>query len=679
MEHGHCCDSDSEHNHSGANYNSLKIKTIIAMIVGGILLYVYMTNTIPDPNATNGLLMNAVVALISFVTLVYCGGHFFSGAWHAFLNHHATMDTLIAIGSGSAWVYSCIVLILGQQLPIEAQHVYFEAAIVIIALVNFGSLIEMRARKQTSTAVSALLNLQPKTARVIRNNAEIDIDVSEIQVNDLIRVRPGEQVPVDGIITEGTATVDESMLTGESTPKTKVINETVIGGTVNQSGTFVFKATKVGSDTVLAKIAELVTQAQHSKPQLARLADKISAIFVPLVLIVAISSALLWYDFGPEPRFSYMLISAMSVLVIACPCALGLAVPISVMIGIGIAAKNGILIKDADALTRLGKITTILIDKTGTLTLGIPKVINVYPVQQHETQEILIVAATLENNSKHPYAIAIQKNVRDELIVDKISDFHEFPGLGVSGMQNSIPVAVGNAAFMKAQLVATDELHSTSRKCAEQGQTFLFVAKNKQLIGGIAIADPIRMQAKEVIHDLQKLGINVLMITGDNYTTAKAVASQLGLDDVVAGVMPEEKAAKIKAYQDEGEVVAMVGDGINDAPALASADVGIAISSGSDIAIQSADVTILGESLNTIVPAIHLSQNCVKNMKQNLFAAFIFNIIGIPIAAGILFPITGMLLNPMIASTAMALSSFTVVTNANKLRLFDTGKQTHDH
>ncbi len=577
MEHGHCSTTNLSDKGFDACYNLLKRQTIFALIVGSILFIIYMFEIIPPINTNIGMIANIVVAIVSFITLLYSARHFFTGAFSAFLQHRATMNTLIAIGSGSAWVYSCLVLVFHDKLPLDAQHVYFEASIVIVGLVNFGSLLEMRARKKTSLAVNSLLNLQPKTARIVHNGSEEDVPVETIKVGDLIHVRAGEQIPVDGIITDGTSVLDESMLTGEPVPKTKVTGDKVTAGTLNQSGSFIFKATKIGQDTTLAKIAALIQNAQQSKPQLAKLADRISRIFVPLVIIIAICTMLAWFNFGPYPKYSYMLITTMSVLVIACPCALGLAVPMSVMIAIERAAQYGILIRDGDALTHMGNVTTVVLDKTGTLTLGLPKVVNVYPHNEFTEQDVLTIAAALEKNSTHPYAVAIEKATKD-----------------------------------------TD--------------------------------------------------IKTLMITGDNYTTAKAVAQTVGIEEVISGVMPEEKVNKIIELQDEGDIVAMVGDGINDAPALASANVGIAIGSGSDIAIQSSDVTILGESLNNIIKAIALSKYATKNMHQNLFAAFFYNIVGIPIAAGLLFPLIGVLLNPMLASSAMALSSLTVVINANRLR-----------
>ncbi len=671
MEHGHCSSCDLHHSHSAAEYTQLLRKTIVAGILGAVLIVVYMFGIMPDLAEEYGFVTNGIVAVIVFAALVYCGGQYYTGAWRAFKQHSASMDTLIAIGTGSAWLYSCVVLLFTSAFPIEAQHVYFEAAIVIVALVNLGMLLDVRARKQTHEAVRQLLDLQPKTARLIRDNQEQEVPLESIQIGDFIRVRPGTQIPVDGIITAGYAVIDESMLTGEPMPQRRVIGEAVTGGTLNTAGSFVFKANKVGADTMLAQIIALVEQAQNSKPQLARLADTVAHIFVPLVMITAIITALVWYNIGLQPVGTYMFITAVSVLVSACPCALGLAVPISVMLGIGKAARHGILIRDANALQQMCKLSTIILDKTGTITLGKPRVIDVLPMPHCEVKTILQLAASLEMCSEHPYAYAIINAAHSEDINTlEVTNFESITGLGVSGDINGEPVAIGNGGFMAAQLISIDALHKQAQQNAEHGQTFIFVARNKQLIGGICIADPIRAEAKELITKLKSKGLKVVMITGDNYTTAQAVATRVGITEVFAGAMPQEKVAHILKLQEDDEIVAMVGDGINDAPALAQANVGFAIGSGTDIAKQTADVTIIGSNILNIYSCIDLGQKTVQNMRQNLFAAFIYNILGIPIAAGILYPVLGTLLNPMLASCAMALSSITVVLNANRLRLY---------
>ncbi len=674
MEPVHCasCEPMSEggHEHNALQYDVLVRKTIIASIIGALFFANMILGIIPAVNTDSGYVINWCLAIVALAVLAYCGSHYFSGAWRAFRMHVATMDTLIALGTGAAWLYSCIVLIFLNDFPSDAQQVYFESATIIIALVNLGMVLEARARNQASSAISALLKLQPRTARIVRDNQEIDVEISTLKVNDIIRVRPGEQVPVDGIIIQGQSHIDESMLTGEADPKSKKTDDNVTGGTLNQNGTFLFKATGVGEKTVLAQIVQLVQKAQKSKPQLARLADQISAYFVPAVMIIAVITALIWYNIGPAPVGVHMLVAAMSVLIIACPCALGLAVPISVMIGVNKAAHLGIIFRHANALQQLTKITTVVLDKTGTITLGQPRVINVMPMPQYNNQKILSIAASLEAASEHPYAAAIGKAARaDQIATAPITNFHAIPGLGITGDLNGEPVAIGNASFMEAQLINVDAMREQAKQCADHTQTLVYVGKSHTLIGAISIADPIKPDAKQAIKHLQDMKIKVVMITGDQLATAQAVAERVGITNIIANVMPQEKAAKITAMQEDGEKVAMVGDGINDAPALAKANVGIAVGTGTDIAIQSADITLVNGALGSIPAAIDLSHRTVANMKQNLFAAFIYNIIGIPIAAGILYPMYGVILSPMLAGTAMALSSLTVVSNANRLRL----------
>jgi Cu+-exporting ATPase len=657
-------------------YRSLIQKTLVAIIIGAPIFVMSMVGKMPSLQTTSGWNANLFLALLTLIVLIYSGGHFFVGAWKAFRIHLANMDTLIAMGTGMAWLYSLIAILFTQSLPVMAQHVYFEAAIVIIALVNLGAVLELRARRNTSQAIQRLLKLQPKTARVVRDNQEIDVPIDTLKINDLIRVRPGEQIPVDGILTEGASHIDESMLTGEPMPAEKKIGDKVIGATLNKSGSFIFKAIHVGKETVLAQIIQLVQQAQSSKPELARLADNISAYFVPSVLIIAIMTALIWFNVGIEPRIAYMLVTSMAVLVIACPCALGLAVPISVMVGIGKAAEYGVLIRHADALQQAGQITTIVLDKTGTITQGHPQVTGVFPASNIDKNQLLSWAASLEAGSEHPFAEAILQAAKNENIsLSKVSEFHAIVGQGVSGVVKDQKIWLGNQALIKKQNIFLEELNQKAEQLAALGQTPIFVAAQSkqnetQLMGIIAIADPIKPDSKQAIQHLQKRGLKVVMITGDHRKTAEAIAAQVGIKDVLAEVLPQDKAAKIKELQTQNEIVAMVGDGINDAPALAQADVGFAIGAGTDVAIESAGITLMRNSLQGVVDAILISQQTVRNMKQNLLGAFIYNVLGIPIAAGVLFPFTGLLLNPMIAGAAMALSSVTVVSNANRLRFY---------
>jgi Cu+-exporting ATPase len=653
-------------------YNSLIAKTFIAAIVGIPLFMLGMIGMIPSLQSEQGFWINLVFGFATLGVLIYSGGHFFVGGWKALKIHTANMDTLIAIGTGIAWLYSMVAILLTNLLPVMAQHVYFEAAAMIIGLVNLGAVLELRARRHTSEAIQRLMKLQPKTARVIRNNEEIDIPIESLQIDDLIRVRPGEQIPIDGVLTEGSSNVDESMLTGEPLANEKNIGDNVIGGTLNKSGSFIFKASHVGKETVLAQIIQLVQQAQNSKPALARLADQVSSYFVPSVLIIAILTALIWFNAGIEPKVAYMLVTSMAVLVIACPCALGLAVPISVTVGIGKAAEYGILIRHADALQQAGQLTTIVLDKTGTITLGRPEVTGVNPAHNQDREKVLILAASLEVGSEHPLAEAIVTAAKKEgLALLEATNFLAVTGQGVNGVIEGKRIWLGNRYLMEQQGIELGALRQKSDQLAASGQTPIFVAVEKEIIGIISIADPIKSDSKAAIQRLQKMGLKVIMMTGDHKITAHAIASQVGISDVIAEVLPKDKAEKIIELQKRSEKVGMVGDGINDAPALAQAEVGFAIGTGTDIAIESAGITLMRGSLQGIADAIVISQQTIRNMKQNLFGALIYNVLGIPIAAGILFPFTGLLLNPMIAGAAMALSSVTVVANANRLRFLN--------
>lgn len=652
-------------------YDQLITKTIVASIVGIPLLILGVINCMPSLQTVLGHWVNVALGFVTLGVLIYSGGHFFVGAWKALRIHMANMDTLIAMGTGIAWLYSVIVIVFTQLLPPMAQHVYFEAAIIIIALVNLGSVLELRARRHTSDAIQRLMTLQPKTARVIRHNEEFDVSIDALVLNELIRVRPGEQIPVDGIITSGLSNIDESMLTGEPMPSEKTVGDQVIGGTLNKNSSFIFKASHVGKETVLAKIIDLVQQAQHSKPALARFADRIALFFVPTVLIIALMTALVWFNVGIEPRVAYMLVTSMAVLVIACPCALGLAVPISVMVGIGKAAEYGVLIRHADALQQAGQLTTIVLDKTGTITQGKPQVTGVYPVHDQDKASVLLCAASLEIGSEHSLAEAIVTAAKQaHLTLLSVTHFEAIAGLGVSGLLDGKQTWLGNQKLMEQQGISLGDLKKQADQLARAAQTPIFVAIEKRIIGIIAIADPIKPDSKMAIQRLQSMGLKVIMLTGDHQSTARAIADQVGISVIMAEVLPNDKAGAINALQSDLEKVGMVGDGINDAPALAQAEVGFAIGTGTDIAIESAGITLMRGSLNGVADAILISQATIRNMKQNLFGAFIYNMIGIPIAAGVLFPLTGLLLNPMIAGAAMALSSVTVVVNANRLRFF---------
>jgi Cu+-exporting ATPase len=583
------------------------------------------------------------------------------------------MDTLIAMGTGAAWVYSILVVIDPALVPSLAQHAYFEAAVIIIALINFGSALEIRARSRTSEAVKRLLNLRPTSARVVRDGREIDVAVAEVGLDETLRVRPGERIAVDGVIIDGHATVDEAMLTGESMPVEKKVGDEVAGGTINIAGTFLFRASRIGKDTMLAQIIELVRQAQSSKPAIGRLADRVAGVFVPTVLIIAIVTLVLWLHLWPDA--SYAVVAMMTVLIIACPCALGLATPMSIMVGVGKAAEYGILIRNGEALEQAGRLTTIVVDKTGTVTRGKPVVTQVHCVGDWTEAQLLRYAAAVEVGSEHPLAAAVLEACRaaqpaDAPALPPLQDFEASSGHGVSAHVDGHEIVVGNRRQMDQQGIDCTPLQSRLEDLAEQGQTPLFVARDRQLTGLIAISDPVKADSAAAVRRMHDAGLKVVMITGDHPATAAAVAAEVGIDEVQADVLPQHKVDCIVALQRRGEVVAMVGDGINDAPALAQSDVGFAIGGGTDIAIHSADVTLIRGSLQGVIDALLVSRATLTNIRQNLFGAFIYNAVGIPLAAGILFPLFGIMLNPMLAGAAMAMSSVTVVSNANRLRLF---------
>ncbi len=652
-----------------AHYRRLLRKFVVAAAVGAPLMAAEWLGFLPHLDAPGALPFWLAVAAVSLFVLVYSAGHMFVGAWKSFRAHNANMDTLIALGTGAAWVYSALVVIFPAIVPATARHAYFEAAAIIIALINLGQALEMRARGKTSEAIKRLIGLQPKTARVIRNGQEMDVPISEVGLDETLRVRPGEKIPVDGVIVEGHSSVDESMLTGEPMPVEKKLGDEVTGGTLNTSGTFLFQAKHIGADTALARIIEMVRRAQSSKPAIGRLADKISSVFVPAVLIIAVLTLLVWFNLGPEPKLSFMLVTTMTVLIIACPCALGLATPISIMVGVGKAAEYGILIRNGEALQQAGKLTTVVLDKTGTVTAGHPTVTMLVPTAGFDDKQLLIFAASLEAGSEHPLAQAIVEAARTRsLSLSPLSGFEALTGRGVRGLVDGKTVFFGNARLMGEQGIELGNLPARAAQLAEQAQTPMYLAVDGKAAGIVAVADPIKPDSKAAIARMHALGLKVVMITGDNRATADAVAQQVGIDEVLAEVLPGDKAAKVAELQGRGKIVGMVGDGINDAPALAQADVGYAIGTGTDVAIESADVTLMRGSLHGVPDAIAISRATVRNIKQNLFGAFIYNVLGIPIAAGVLYPFIGLLLNPVIAGAAMAMSSVTVVSNANRLR-----------
>ena len=611
------------------------------------------------------------LGLITLAVLATAGRHFFVGAWKAFLNHNANMDTLIALGTGAAWLYSMVVVLMPGALPEAARHVYFEASAMIIGLINLGQALEVRARGKTSAAVKRLLDLGAKTARVVRDGEERDIPVEQVQNGDTLRVRPGEKIAVDGVVKEGESRIDESMLTGEPMPANKAEGDKVSAGTLNEGGTLLYTATAVGKDTALSQIVALVKKAQGSKPPIGRLADQVSAIFVPTIMLIAIAAALVWFNVGPEPRLTHMLISATTVLIIACPCALGLATPMSVMVGVGKAAEYGILIRQGEALQTSSQLDTIVLDKTGTITEGKPAVTEILCGEGEQEDTILALAASLETGSEHPLAHAIVQAAQErELTLLETTGFNAYNGKGVSAQHDGQTLRLGNRRWLENEGV---QINLDSDSLTAKGATPLFLAREQTLLGIIGVADRIKDDSKASIARLKEQGLKVIMITGDIAASANAIAEQAGVDEVMAEVLPEDKAKKVAALQKEGRTVAMVGDGINDAPALAQADVGFAIGTGTDVAIESAAITLMGGSLHGVADAMAISSATVRNIKQNLFGAFVYNSLGVPVAAGILYPLTGNLLSPVIAGAAMSLSSVTVVTNANRLRFFKPG------
>ena len=650
-------------------YRLLMKKAGVAGVFGAFLMLAEHFSWLPDIGTKTGQWIWPEIALITLSILVYSGWHFYSGAMKSLLLGQATMDTLIALGTGSAWLYSCIVLDYSETLPALAKHAYFEAAVVILAFINLGTGLETMARGKTSGAIRQLIGLQPRTARVIRDGLELDVPIAEVGLGETLRVRPGEKIPVDGVLLEGHSTLDEAMLTGEPLPVEKSVGSEVVAGTINQTGSFLFKATRIGRDTALAQIIKSVKQAQSSKPEIARLADKISGIFVPVVVAISVLTFFVWFIFGPEPSLGYAFVTSMTVLVIACPCALGLATPISVMVAVGRAAQSGILIRKGDALQTAGKLTCLILDKTGTVTEGKPIVSTIEVIGNEQEDYVLQIAASIESGSEHPLAAAILLAAANkQLKLDKVDQFEAIAGLGVTAFINQQKVFFGNKALMDTQGISFSRYNNRLEKLSALGQTPMLLAVEDKIIGIIAVSDPIKKDSALAIQQLKNQGLRIIMVTGDNQITAHAIAKQAGIAEVRAQVLPQDKADVVKELQEQGECVGMVGDGINDAPALAQANVGLAIGTGTDVAIESADVVILQGSLLKVPEVIELSKATVINIKQNLVGAFFYNILSIPVAAGLLYPLFGILLNPMIAGAAMAMSSLTVVTNANRLR-----------
>ncbi|AMK16873.1 MULTISPECIES: heavy metal translocating P-type ATPase [Sphingobium] len=607
--------------------------------------------------------------------VLWAGWPFFERGWASLKSRHLNMFTLIAMGTGVAWTYSMVAALAPELFPPAFRNadgsvaVYFEAAAVITVLVLLGQVLELRARERTSGAIKALLGLAPRTARrLLADGTEEEVSLETVNVGDRLRVRPGEKVPVDGSVEDGRSSLDESMVTGESMPVAKAKGDVVIGGTLNQTGALVITATRVGRDTMLARIVQMVAEAQRSRAPIQRMADQVSGWFVPVVIAIAVLAFAGWSIWGPEPRFAYGLVAAVAVLIIACPCALGLATPMSIMVGVGRGAGLGVLIKNAEALEHMEKVDTLVVDKTGTLTQGHPAVTAIMPAAGFIDEDILRLAAAVERFSEHPLALAIVEAAKaHNVALSAVSEFDSPTGRGALGIVEGKKIVLGIAGFLTEQGIDTAELSSAADDLRREGATVIFVGIDGQAGGAIAIADPVKPTTPEALDGLRREGIRVVMLTGDNRTTAEAVARRLGIDEVEADVLPDQKSAVVARLKAEGRVVAMAGDGVNDAPALAAADVGIAMGSGTDVAIESAGVTLLKGDLTGIVRARRLSQATMSNIRQNLLFAFIYNAAGVPVAAGLLYPLFGILLSPMIAAAAMALSSVSVVTNALRL------------
>jgi P-type Cu+ transporter len=614
--------------------------------------------------------------VLSAPVILYCGWPFFVRGVHSIRQRSLNMFTLIALGVAAAFLYSIAATLAPDLFPAQmrdthgAVGVYFEAAAVIVVLVLLGQVLELRARERTSGAIRALLDLSPKTARQISaSGEETEVPLEHVQVGDRLRVRPGSRVPVDGVVVEGFSSVDESMVTGESLPVEKQAGSRVIGGSVNGTGTFVMRAEKVGRDTLLAQIVELVAKAQRSRAPIQSLADRVSAWFVPTVVLVAVVAFVVWLLFGPSPALSYAVVSAVTVLIIACPCALGLATPMSIMVGIGRGAQAGVLIKDAEALERLKQVDTLIVDKTGTLTEGKPKVVAVVPALGISEDDLLAVAFALEKSSEHPLAQAISRYAEERRVAPApLENFQSVTGEGVQGTIQGQPVSLGNARMLARMSIDAGQFAAEADRLRSEGATAVFVTRGTTLLGLIAVTDPIKKDTPAALRALREAGVRIIMVTGDHANTAQAIARKLGIDEVEAEVLPQRKHEIVERLKREHRVVAMAGDGVNDAPALAAADVGIAMGTGTDVAIESAAVTLIKGDLVGIVRAVRLSRATIKNIRENLFFAFVYNAAGVPIAAGVLYPFFGLLLSPIFAAAAMSLSSVSVIGNALRLR-----------
>jgi Cu+-exporting ATPase len=657
--------------------NEMSRRFWISLALAAPVVALEMGRHIADLHMLIGQRASGWIQLVLATPIVLWGGRpFFARGWQSLVTRNLNMFTLIAMGTGVAWLYSVVALVFpgvfppGFRAPDGTVAVYFEAAAVITVLVLLGQVLELRAREQTSGAIRALLDLSPKTARRLHaDGREEEVSLDLISVGDRLRVRPGEKVPVDGEVIEGRSSVDESLITGESMPVTKNIRDKLIAGTINTTGSLVMRAEKVGRDTMLARIVQMVAAAQRSRAPIQRLADRVSGWFVPAVIVVAVIAFAAWAMFGPEPRYAYGLVAAVTVLIIACPCALGLATPMSIMVGVGRGAQAGVLIKNAEALERMEKIDTLVVDKTGTLTEGKPKVVAIATAAGYDENEVLRLAASVEKASEHPLALAMVTAAQERgLPLAQVSGFDAPTGKGVIGTIAGHRIALGNAGFLKELGIDTASVASQAERLRRDAATAIFAAVDDRIAGVIAIADPVKATTPDALKSLTREGVRLVMLTGDNRTTAEAVAKRLGIAHVEAEVLPDQKSGVVEMLRAEGRIVAMAGDGVNDAPALAAADVGIAMGTGTDVAIESAGITLLKGDLTGIVRARRLSQATMRNIRQNLLLAFVYNAAGVPIAAGALYPLFGILLSPVVAAAAMSLSSVSVVGNSLRLR-----------
>lgn len=658
-------------------YADMKRRFVIGLTLALPVVVLEMGGHLTElPHMLDGNIGNLIQMVLATPVVIWAGWPFFERGWASVRSRHLNMFTLIAMGTGVALIYSLAATLLPGIFPAAFRAadgsvaVYFEAAAVITVLVLLGQLLELRARETTSGAIRALLDLSPKLARRVRDDgSDEEVTLDLVLVGDTLRVRPGEKVPVDGMVLEGRGTVDESMVTGESMPVTKEAASKLIGGTINQTGGILMRAEKIGRDTMLARIVQMVADAQRSRAPIQRLADTVSGWFVPAVIVVAAIAFVVWSVVGPSPAMGYGLIAAVAVLIIACPCALGLATPMSIMVGVGRGAQAGILIKNAEALERMEKVDTLVVDKTGTLTEGKPAVVAIETAEGFDSQEVLRLAASLERSSEHPLALAIVRDAEAKgLAISEPSEVDQPVGKGITGKVDGQRLVAGNARFLDEQGISTEELAERADALRADGATAIFLGIDGQVAGAIGIADPVKATTPAALKALAEAGIHVIMLTGDNRVTAEAIARRLGIDDIEADVLPDQKSAIVKRLRGEGRIVAMAGDGVNDAPALAAADVGIAMGTGTDVAIESAGITLLKGDLTGITRARHLSHATMSNIRQNLFFAFAYNVAGIPVAAGVLYPLFGLMLSPIIAAAAMALSSVSVIGNSLRLR-----------